>query len=701
MSIKRMEACKKVFFELGHYYKAILLSIIILNFSLAKAESDNYSPIIQFSGVGGKHRNIGETNIMLPLLNYSNNLTLLDLKFKADNQKSTEYNIGLVYRHNFNDKWIFGIYNYFDRRKTMNRLYVNQWTGGIEFLSEYLDGRFNIYISENKKKILSPSYTEFTRMGTKVFGTKKGAVEEHALSGYDFEIGFPVFCFTPRLNESIGTKFYVTKFDFRKKNIAKNKGLRFRLEQPVTKDFLKARESEIILSVGTTNPYRQKWNHFVGLSFRMSLMRNSSNFQKSSLKKRMTDNVVRDVDIVTSSYTTDTNFVPLFWNNKEIQNIYFVGDTDNDQYIGDGSYERPFSKKQFLALKGSNKFQQKETDLIVPIKLDKELNDDEYFDFVTECAIINTKLMPSINFTAEGKSFNLDEYFPNLYKSRSLLSFYETEELLPADHAQSTIAEQTEFIQDNRENDCEESMSDYNFDNYFSSGSQDFSDNRDNNDSDIESDEKNRSISSSDDIDNDTEQKNINFVEQVVEEVLDFRTDTHLKNLPLPVEINLLSDSEIERFKALSPKRIIGVKANKKDFTPKSKELYNALNGTRLARMERMYKEQNNEDILDEDILSSDMPRRSVKKKSKTTEPLTPKSKELQEVIDGGRLKKMEEFSERLKAIQPKASLTNRQNTVLEAFKLKKRDAWENSWAPRPDRGGMRRDVKTIPFNLD
>ena len=90
------------------------------------------------------------------------NLLILDLKTKIDNSKSKELNLGLVYRYIYNDKAIFGIYNYFDYRKTGNNFNVKGWTGGVEVLSEYLDGRVNFYLPQNKtKKNTKRNYTYF------------------------------------------------------------------------------------------------------------------------------------------------------------------------------------------------------------------------------------------------------------------------------------------------------------------------------------------------------------------------------------------------------------------------------------------------------------------------------------------------------------------------------------------------------------
>ena len=187
------------------------IGIILLAVNAAKAENlVPYSSTLEFSFRKGVKRNLGEIDYMLPFYEKKDNLLILDLKTKIDNSKSKELNLGLVYRYIYNDKAIFGIYNYFDYRKTGNNFNVKGWTGGVEVLSEYLDGRVNFYLPQNKtKKVLQflafqkeihmkELYEQGTKktvriQGTSIFGISEGNTYERALRGYDVEIGCPFF----------------------------------------------------------------------------------------------------------------------------------------------------------------------------------------------------------------------------------------------------------------------------------------------------------------------------------------------------------------------------------------------------------------------------------------------------------------------------------------------------------------------------
>ena len=394
--------------------------------NILNQDEDNYSPVINFLAIGNRNRKIGEIDLLYPLLERKNNLFLTDIKIKSDNGKSIEYNLGLVYRRNVADKWVLGFYNYFDRRISANNFGVNQWTVGLEALNNYIEGRINVYIPQNKAKIVKRESIELKRDKTKIFAVKKYALEEHAFGGYDLELGVPVFAIFPELNQKFETKFFATRYEFKKKNIGKNSGLVLRVEQPIKIDSLCKRDSELILSFGTNKRDGGKLNNFVGLSLRMSLNRNSSNFKKSGVKKLMMNNVVRDVDIITSSFQESPQVKPVFYKKHEINNIYFVGITSDGEYEGDGSYENPFSVKQLLKLKQSNQFAPNSNSLILPILLDENILTSAELkllnDTVNECSVTKIENNEPKVLEVEGDKINLENNFPKLIDSQVIIN---------------------------------------------------------------------------------------------------------------------------------------------------------------------------------------------------------------------------------------------------------------------------------------
>jgi len=393
----------------------LIISTLLAHECFATAD-DKYPPILGLSATNSHSRNIAEIDLMLPILQGQNGVTIFDIKLKSDNQKSLESNLGLVYRHNFSDKAIFGIYGYFDRRKTQGNLVANQLTVGVDLLSTYIDGRLNLYIPDSKKKQLAPQNKTFVRNHTRVYVTQDGGVQERSLGGYDVEIGTPLFALFPKLDEQLGTKIYLANYKFSEKGVPDNSGVRLRAEQKIKDHLFSDRQSEIILHFGSSYTNRHKWNNFVALSFRVALSKDSSPSKRSKMQQRMMDVVVRDVDIVTQKAPLEAQILPVYWQGKEIHHMYFVGEKNDENYEGDGSYENPFSRTQLKKLVDEKKFQKKDTDLIIPIKTERALSDLQYLSLINECSAIDVKKHDSIILeTADKTSFTIERitsYFP-------------------------------------------------------------------------------------------------------------------------------------------------------------------------------------------------------------------------------------------------------------------------------------------------
>ncbi len=359
----------------------MLLCSSIVSSSLAQENEDvaanfvRFSPMMNIFGIGSKKRNIGELNLMLPVFQRQQDLTLIDIKAKTDNKKSYEINLGLAHRHNFNDRFILGVYNYYDYRKSSNNLYVSQWTGGLEIFTKYIDFRANAYIPHNRRKTVKPDSTYILREGTKIYGIKKAPLTEYALRGHDLELGLPIFSFSDKLDAKIGTKFYVTKYQFAKKSVTKNSGIRLRIEQPIFKEFFNDKQdSELSLVIGTNKMNHNKRDNFVGINFKMSFGSNSSNFKRTGLNRRMMDNIIRDVDIVTSTPTKEDEIVEVIYNGNKIDRIISYRSDVGDDHEGDGTKENPYSKKQLSELIENKELVLTNADLVVKQTIDENGN---------------------------------------------------------------------------------------------------------------------------------------------------------------------------------------------------------------------------------------------------------------------------------------------------------------------------------------
>lgn len=328
-------------------------TLTLTNVTTKAAESSyEYNPAAELTTKFSKGRNIGELNYMQPFLANNNHLPILDLKLKLDNKKSKEVNLGLVYRYNYNDNAILGTYAYFDHRRTGSNFSVSGLTAGVEMLSRYIDARANIYIPQKKRKKLVHNNNKTIEIkGTSIFAISGGHKYESALSGYDIEVGTPLFAFSDSLNEKIGTKVYVARYSFKSKNVKPIIGTRFRIEQELGKIWAGDNSYKFHINAETQFDKVRKRQNFIGLGLKVAFNDKKNSYKKkpSGLKHRMMETVIRDVDIVTESVSESPKTHNFYLGGKEIKKIYYVGSARGG-YSGNGTKESPMSLEQINSI---------------------------------------------------------------------------------------------------------------------------------------------------------------------------------------------------------------------------------------------------------------------------------------------------------------------------------------------------------------
>lgn len=421
-----------------HYKKVFVLLALGLgaHSSLANhapiSQDGKYNPVIEISATNYRKRPISEMDLMIPMWQNHNNLSIFDIKLKKD-RKSFEYNLGLVYRHNFDDRWIFGIYSYFDRRRTGHKLEANQWTFGTEALSRFFDARFNFYLPENKKQTIHVKPRELRRDHTAIYAVSEGKFQEHTLPGYDVEAGTPLFGLFPKIDDKLGTKIYVAKYDFTRKGVAKNSGLRFRLEQKLFEDRLENSPFSLTLHLGTHYTTKKKWDNFVGLSLRVPLSTERSS--RTKMQERMMDTIVRDVDIRTERHISQPS-EPLFLDGKKIQHVYFVAEKPPGGGCGgDGSSGNPYCLTEYV-----EKIKGKDANFIIaPIG---SFTEKGYKEVMKHPAAIDNITHDVVLATRDrDAAFSIKDHFPELVLVKSpdnqvhtysaVTAIYEPEQMVP------------------------------------------------------------------------------------------------------------------------------------------------------------------------------------------------------------------------------------------------------------------------------
>lgn len=263
----------------------------------------NWYPVIHLTEKSSDDRQLGRFDLMNPLWQSSNSMFFSDIRCTFDDEDSIEGNIGTGFRrivHGTTESkdWIWGIYGFYDIRKSPNGNKFNQGTLGIELLKTNIELRGNIYIPENKKYVIaSKTVNSVSLSGTSIIQhTQSLTAFERALPGYDVEVGYG-------LDIGKTNKLWIHSgyFNFDHSDSPKIAGHRFRLNYEINDSF------------GIDGSQLN-----IGVEFQHDKIRNNSTFacislsipfgghpkykeKKRNIRNRMMRQIVRDVDVVTSA----------------------------------------------------------------------------------------------------------------------------------------------------------------------------------------------------------------------------------------------------------------------------------------------------------------------------------------------------------------------------------------------------------------
>ncbi|MBN2483151.1 MAG: inverse autotransporter beta domain-containing protein [Candidatus Omnitrophica bacterium] len=301
--------------------------------SLNASNQERYYPSkIRFAGqVSTEHRGSFYVDYLFPIwyAQDENSLIFFNPKQTIHTNSSDELNLGVGYRKIFWDKFIAGLHFFYDRKNSPADVTHEQVGWGLELLSEPIDFRFNYYDPTSGVKVVDENYS---------FGSTRLLVShsyEEPLKGFDFEVGVPI--------EVINTRAYAGGFFYDSKIANDVEGYRIRTETDIN--------NWLSLDLEMNSKNKQE-TEFVGglrvtvpLEFGKLLDRKESInklldmfqvTQRSKLKERLLERVVRDIDIKTTAQTT----APVASTNTDVQEIVYV---DNSN-VGaeDGTRDNPW-----------------------------------------------------------------------------------------------------------------------------------------------------------------------------------------------------------------------------------------------------------------------------------------------------------------------------------------------------------------------
>ena len=287
--------------------KCLLFSIAVLIGGVSDASKINYKydylPKISLSYQYNNYNNLGMVDLFMPLKYDNNNLLFADLRGWMDNNGIEEGNFGLGFRHMNSNDIIIGGYSFFDKRRTKNNHMFTQYNFGFEVLTLNWDFRTNFYFSDDRKKYLDHSNGSFVLSGSSVYFHEP--YYESSLKGYDVEIGRRIPYFE---NLELFVKYYhfwnnkihetLDGFGFRGKYyLLENNNYDLSVKLFYNSDDLR----------GDTKSLGLQYRHTFG-------KKNNIPKDSRSIRGRMTDEIIRDVDIITKESAGD---------------IYLVSDSGN------------------------------------------------------------------------------------------------------------------------------------------------------------------------------------------------------------------------------------------------------------------------------------------------------------------------------------------------------------------------------------
>lgn len=276
---------------------AAAISAILPLSAVTQQANGHYEPRMELSGkIGfGNERNLARPGFLVPLYQNEKGMAFFTATGMFDSQEAREYNAGLGYRQKFSADKAYGVYGYYDNRKTINKNTMHQATFGAELLTNSMEARVNAYIPGSEKFVIADGIDSVTprvegpspqdAVGNKrlILGINSSSSSEQALVGFDAEAGY-----TPAAFEQATLRLAYYNFGFRD-GIEQIHGARGTAILEL--------DDMLFLELEASYDTERKWQGFAGLRLNINLgSKDVSNL--SRLDKKMNNLPVRDVDIM-------------------------------------------------------------------------------------------------------------------------------------------------------------------------------------------------------------------------------------------------------------------------------------------------------------------------------------------------------------------------------------------------------------------
>ncbi len=259
----------------------------------------------------GSDRDIGRLDILFPFLQGSDHLLFADVRLVDPSGSSVEGNLGLGYRqlHRgstfFHGDGVWGLYGFYERRKSDREQYYHQGTVGGELFTEWWSLRANGYFPERGGNVIGrrSSATAGTGIGlngttvvvTPFTTTTTLTARERALPGFDVEAGLGF-----EVGKGHELWFYGGFFRFDTDETPSVSGTRIRAEFRL-RDLMGWPGSELSLGGEVQNDGVRGTEGFGVVRLRIPFGHGAGERSRAltTIERRMTEFVHRDVDVVT------------------------------------------------------------------------------------------------------------------------------------------------------------------------------------------------------------------------------------------------------------------------------------------------------------------------------------------------------------------------------------------------------------------
>jgi len=274
--------------------------------------SPEWPSMIRPGILGGPKRTLYYADTLWPVAGTENSLFFVDFKYVSPGHTAAnEENIGCGYRQIVNDdKLIVGGNFFYDTRRSENNVRHHQVGWGVEALTKWVDTRFNFYLPVSGNKYLGDNISySFGSSGLLKHASSR---YEEPLAGLDYEAGVLI----PFLSDYIETRVFCGGYNYFSSMGDNVNGIRGRMEiRPVpfftidvqvkddnyipTEAYIGGYVSIPLSAIGNIfskkKPFDDLGENPLGIGGGVR-----------PLRERMTDVVIRDIDIVSQTASTDT-----------------------------------------------------------------------------------------------------------------------------------------------------------------------------------------------------------------------------------------------------------------------------------------------------------------------------------------------------------------------------------------------------------